>query len=100
MSKTNNERLQEIAEGMQELNEPTQLCTAEEFRDSSINGAFTVELGDYIADSGIDFWIYGHSHRNIKTRIGETNIVSNQLGYISHGEHLTNGFSFSAIIEV
>ncbi len=44
---------------------PTQLCTAKEFRGSTINGAFTVELGDYIADSGIEYWIYGHSHRNI-----------------------------------
>jgi hypothetical protein len=32
-------------------------CTAEEFRGSSINGAFTVELGDYNADSGISYWI-------------------------------------------
>lgn len=79
---------------------PTQLCTAEEFRNSTINGAFTVELGDFIADSGIDFWIYGHSHRNIKAHIGKTRIVSNQLGYVSHGEHLTNGFDFSAMIEV
>ena len=79
---------------------PTQLCTAEEFRNSTINGAFTVELGDFIADSGIDFWIYGHSHRNIKAQIGRTCIVSNQLGYVSHGEHLTNGFDFSAMIEV
>ena len=44
---------------------PTQWCTAKEFRGSTINGAFTVELGDYIADSGIEYWIYGHSHRNI-----------------------------------
>ena len=79
---------------------PTQLCTAEEFRNSTINGAFTVELGDYIADSGVDFWIYGHSHRNIKTQIGKTRIVSNQLGYVSHREHLSNGFDFSAMIEV
>jgi len=72
---------------------PTQLCTAEEFRGSTINGAFTVELGEYIADSGIDYWIYGHSHRNIDAQIGKTQILSNQLGYISHGEHLHNGFS-------
>ena len=37
---------------------PTQLCTAPEFRDSLINGAFTVELSDYIANTGIDYWIY------------------------------------------
>ena len=72
---------------------PTQRCTAEEFRGSEINGAFTVELGDYIADSGIDYWIYGHSHRNIDAQIGKTKITSNQLGYVSYGEHLANGFN-------
>ena len=72
---------------------PTQLCTAEEFRGSAINGAFTVELGEYIAESGIDFWIYGHSHRNIDAQIGKTKILSNQLGYVSHGEYLHNGFT-------
>lgn len=71
---------------------PTQKCTAKEFLGSAINGAFSVELGNYITDSGIDYWIYGHSHRNIETQIGQTKICSNQLGYISHGEYLTNGF--------
>jgi hypothetical protein len=71
---------------------PTQRCTAEEFRGSEINGAFTVELGDYIADSGIDYWIYGHSHCNIDAQIGKTKIISNQLGYVSYGEHIANGF--------
>lgn len=79
---------------------PTQLCTAEEFRDSNINGAFTVELGEYIADSGIDYWIYGHSHRNINAQIGKTKITSNQLGYISQGEHFANGFESKKMIEV
>ena len=77
---------------------PTGLCTAFEFSGSPINGAFTVELGDYIADSGIDYWIYGHSHRNIDAQIGDTRILSNQLGYVSQGEHL--GFSHRRIIEV
>lgn len=79
---------------------PTQLCTAEEFRDSNINGAFTVELGDYIADSDIDYWIYGHSHRNIDAQIGKTHVISNQLGYISHGEYLTNGFDSGKCIVI
>lgn len=78
---------------------PTQLCTADEFADSPINGAFTVELGDYIADSGIDYWIYGHSHRNIEAQIGDTRIISNQLGYISHGEYRRNGFDPSKYVE-
>lgn len=79
---------------------PTQLCTAEEFRGSTINGAFTVELGDYIADSGIDYWIYGHSHRNIEAQIGHTRILSNQLGYISHGEYMRNGYNPSRFIKI
>ena len=79
---------------------PTQLCTAAEFVGSTINGAFTVELGEYIANSGIDYWIYGHSHRNIKAQIGNTLILSNQLGYISHGEYLHNGFNASAALVI
>lgn len=55
-------------------------------------GAFTVELGNYIADSGIDYWIYGHSHRNIDAKIGNTQILSNQFGYLSHSEPQHNGF--------
>lgn len=79
---------------------PTQLCTAEEFRGSTINGAFTVELGKYIAESDIDYWIYGHSHRNIDAEIGKTHILSNQLGYIAHGENRYNGFSPARFIEI
>lgn len=79
---------------------PTQLCTADEFCDSDINGAFTVELGNYIADSGIDYWIYGHSHCNINEQIGDTRILCNQLGYTSHKEYLINGYRHSAMIEV
>ena len=57
------------------------------FADSQANGAFTVELEDYIKDSGIDFWIYGHSHYNVDVRIGNTMCISNQLGYVFQGEH-------------
>ena len=32
------------------------------------------------------------SHRNIDTQIGKTEIASNQLGYVTNGEHLANGF--------
>lgn len=44
-----------------------------------------VELEDYIKDSGIDYWIYGHSHYNVDVEIGNTKCVSNQLGYVFHG---------------
>lgn len=69
-----------------------------EFKNSSINGVFTVELGRFISDSRIDCWIYGHSHRNIDKTIGNTRCVSNQLGYVFQNEHLT--FRPDAVIEL
>lgn len=69
-----------------------------EFRGSRINGAFTVELADYITSSNIDYWIYGHSHRNIDKTIGTTQCVCNQFGYASHNEHLT--FNREKVIEL
>ena len=63
-----------------------QLC-APEFEGSGLNGAFTVEHEDFIKDSGIDYWIYGHSHRNIDKVIGFTPCICNQLGYVFANEH-------------
>lgn len=59
------------------------------FEGSQANGAFTVELEDYIAQSNIEYWVYGHSHSNIDAVIGDTKCISNQLGYVSHEEHLS-----------
>lgn len=79
---------------------PTQAVVAEQHRDSLINSAFATELVHYITDSRIDAWIYGHSHTNINTMIGNTRIVSNQLGYVFSNEHLCNGFNPSTFIEI
>lgn len=59
---------------------------ANEFKGSPINGAFTTEHGDFIANSRIEYWIYGHSHRNINKTFGNTRCICNQLGYTFHGE--------------
>ena len=57
---------------------PTALCMAEEFKNSRINGAFVAELHDFIFDSNIDYWIYGHSHRNMpETDINNTKLLCN-----------------------
>ena len=77
---------------------PSFQLSSSDFEESTINGAFTVELEDYIKTSPISYWIYGHSHRNIDKRIGNTLCVSNQLGYVSCNEHLT--FDPSKIIEI
>lgn len=68
---------------------PSFQLSSSDFTGSKINGAFTVELKDYISSSPISYWIYGHSHRNIDRLIGNTWCICNQLGYVSHNEHLT-----------
>lgn len=70
-----------------------------EFRGSNINGAFVVELGSFIAVNPVEYWIYGHSHRNIDLQIGETRCVSNQLGYVAECEHLAFDPAKSILIQ-
>lgn len=62
---------------------PSKLLSSPDFEGSEINGAFVSEQFDFIADSRIDYWIYGHSHRNIDDVIGGTKCLSNQLGYVA-----------------
>ena len=60
-----------------------------EFLGSPLNGAFVTDLHGFIEASPVEYWIYGHSHRNIDRMIGRTQCLSNQLGYIRSGEHRT-----------
>ena len=57
------------------------------YKDGLTNGAFIVELKEYIKESEIDFWIFGHSHYNVDKVIGKTLCLSNQLGYVFNEEH-------------
>ena len=79
---------------------PSLAVVAARHMGSVLNGAFATELGNFIADSRIDVWIYGHSHTNIDTTIGNTKIVCNQMGYVFSNEHLTNGFESSKVLEL
>jgi len=63
---------------------PTLKVVAPQHYGSPINSAFAVALDDFIGDSGISYWIYGHSHYDKFARIGDTEIVSNQLGYVDY----------------
>ena len=65
---------------------PSLAVVSETHKLSPINSGFATELGNWIADAGIDCWVYGHSHVSLEARIGQTSIVSNQLGYLSLGE--------------
>ena len=78
---------------------PSEHCNADEFKGSNLNEAFCVEKTEFILNSNVDYWIYGHSHRNKDDfKIGNTKMVTNQLGYAEWGEHKT--FDYEKIIEV
>lgn len=79
---------------------PTLKVVAAQHIGSLLNSAFATELGNFIVDSKINTWIYGHSHTNIDTTIGNTDIVSNQLGYVFNYEYLQNGFDFGKYVEI
>ena len=79
---------------------PTLSVVAAQHMGSVLNGAFATELGNFIADSRIDVWIYGHSHTNIDITIGNTRIVCNKFGYVDYYELSKNGFVPDKIIEL
>ncbi len=78
---------------------PTMAVVAPEHKGSLLNSAFATELGDFIADSRIDAWIFGHSHANEEAIIGNTRLICNQLGYVYYHEHL-KGFDGRRYIEL
>jgi len=59
-----------------------------EYKGDYLNEAFATALDDLILDTKPDYWIYGHHHRNIPDfKIGQTQMLTNQLGYIQNNEN-------------
>jgi len=68
---------------------PTYLNYPEKYKGETLNEAFAVELKHLIENLGIDYWIFGHHHQNkFDFTIGKTQLLSSQLGYVRHNEHL------------
>ena len=78
---------------------PSMTVVSPEHKGSLLNSAFATELGNFIADSRIDAWIFGHSHANEEAIIGNTHLVCNQLGYVYYNENLA-GFDGKRFIEI
>lgn len=71
----------------------------EEYLDSYIHEGFATDLDCFIETANIHSWIYGHHHRNEdQFKIGSTQLLTNQLGYIEYGENV--GFRNNAILEL
>jgi len=78
---------------------PSHECNHIDFISSKINSAFVTDLTDFVEKSNAHAWIYGHSHRNKQDfKIGKTQMLTNQLGYISQNEH--NSFKLDKVIEI
>jgi len=60
-----------------------------QYKGSVLSEAFAVELFDFIDSAGPDCWIYGHHHSNTPDFIiGNTKLLTNQLGYVKYGEQV------------
>lgn len=78
---------------------PTMKHYPQQYCNSAINEAFAVELFDFIKTCNAAYWIYGHHHCNTPAfKIGNTTMLTNQLGYIRKNEH--HSFNPAAIIKV
>jgi predicted phosphohydrolase len=78
---------------------PTLMHYPEQYKNSNINSAFAVELFDTIESSNTSYWIYGHHHCNTPAFIiGNTTLLTNQLGYVQQNEYQL--FNPAAIIEI
>lgn len=78
---------------------PSPLCNAKEHENSKLNEAFCIDLTDFIEQSRVNYWIYGHNHRNKPVfQIGKTKMLTNQLGYVAYGEH--EDFRVNATFEI
>lgn len=68
---------------------PTYYHYPEQYKGSILADAFTVELFDLIERTKPDVWIYGHHHVNTPDfSINNTQLLTNQLGYVRYQEHL------------
>ncbi len=68
---------------------PTFMNYPEQYKGDILNEAFAVELFDFIEPSYINYWCYGHHHsNNPEFVIGNTKLITNQLGYVQRNEHL------------
>jgi len=67
---------------------PTFLNYPEQYKNSRLNEAFTVELYDLILTEQPDYWVYGHHHFNTTDfKIENCRLLTNQLGYVAYNEH-------------
>ncbi|SER91443.1 metallophosphoesterase [Pedobacter rhizosphaerae] len=78
---------------------PTLINYPPKYKGDILTEAFAVELADFIAANSPDYWISGHHHYNHGGfNIVDTQMLTNQLGYVRYGEQL--GYRDDAFIDL
>jgi len=63
-----------------------------------ITHGFCSSLDKLCYENSISHWLYGHTHHSKKLKIGETVVVSNQVGF--EHEKRTSGFNRNQVLEI
>ena len=67
---------------------PSLQCVHARHKGSELNAGFASDLDNFILETQPNHWIYGHSHSNMPDfQIGQTQLITNQLGYCNYGEN-------------
>lgn len=61
-------------------------------------GFCCTKLEEQIKESNIKYWLYGHSHDNMEYTVGQTKILSNQVGYLF--EKMNKPYNSNLIIDI
>ncbi len=71
-----------------------------QYESNGLSNAFVNAMEDYVEASGVDAWIFGHTHYNgaCGMKLGGTVLCTNQLGYVSKGKCI--GFGENHVIEI
>lgn len=67
---------------------------------NGLSSAFVNAMEAYVEASGVDAWVFGHTHYNgaLGMKLGSTVLCTNQLGYVSNCE--CDGFAASHVFEI
>lgn len=77
---------------------PSINCVIPKWRNVNVVSAFANNIDEIILNNNIDAWIFGHQHELINDFIGNTNMLSNPLGYSKESDF--NLFKNDRYIEI
>ncbi len=75
---------------------PSQLCVADNWKNSPLNPFFVHDLSDLIRQRGPVLWLHGHTHEPVDVQVGTTRILVNPFGYLGQEEQP----GFQAVLRV